>query len=183
MRGSAPELPRTLQTERLLLRPFEFGDVEAVFSYASDEEWARYLPVPQPYLHEHAEEFVARQRLKDWAVQPGWALILGSEVVGCVDVTFEFEHGRASLGYSLSRPVWGQGLMTESVRAVVGQAFEVHSDLNRVQAWADERNVASRRVLEKVGMKLEGILRDHSVVRSDVISDAWYAVLRSEWGC
>lgn len=49
-----PELPQVIETERLVLRPFRFEDVDDVFAYASNEEWGRYLPVPYPYERVHA---------------------------------------------------------------------------------------------------------------------------------
>lgn len=55
------EIPETLLTARLRLRPWRLGDADDAFKYASDEEWGRYLPVPRPYAKAHAEEFVARQ--------------------------------------------------------------------------------------------------------------------------
>lgn len=70
-----------IDTARLRLRPFGLQDVEAVLSYATDPEWARYLPVPQPYLREHAEQFVASQVLLDRERHPTWAI----EYVGVVN--------------------------------------------------------------------------------------------------
>jgi [ribosomal protein S5]-alanine N-acetyltransferase len=181
MNADGRDLPRRIETDRLLLRPFQLSDVEDVFAYASDKEWARYLPVPQPYLREHAEEFVAQQRLKDWSVRPTWAVVLEDQVVGGVDLTLQLDHRRASLGYALARPQWSKGLTTEATRTVISKAYEVHGDLNRIQAWADSRNGASRRVLEKLGMTLEGVLRENSVMHGEPVDDAWYGVLRSEW--
>ena len=74
--------PVELRTERLLLRPFKLDDVEDVFTYASDPEWARYLPVSQPYARQHAEEFVAQRVLASWDTNPVWALVLAGRVIG-----------------------------------------------------------------------------------------------------
>ncbi|MGH3350681.1 MAG: GNAT family N-acetyltransferase, partial [Nocardioides sp.] len=85
----------------------------------------------------------------------------------------------ASLGYCLGRPAWGQGYATEAVGALLGWAFDA-LDLNRVQAEADTRNPASARVLEKLGFRLEGTLREDCVVNGDV-SDSWvFGLLRRE---
>lgn len=165
----------------MLLRPFEQRDVDAVLAYATDEEWARYLPVPQPYLREHADEFISSQLSTDWTTKPAWAIIKDGVALGGVNVSLQIERRSASIGYSLARPEWGKGLTTEAVHAVIGVAFGSLPDLNRIQAWADERNGASRRVMEKVGMSFEGVLRDRSVVRGELISDAFYSILRSEW--
>lgn len=72
-------LPRELLTERLELRAFELRDARDVFRYARDPEWARFLPVPQPYLREHAEAFVEAQVRLDWCAHLAWAICLLGE--------------------------------------------------------------------------------------------------------
>ena len=67
-------LPDILETARLRLRPFRLRDVDAVLAYAMDPEWARYLPVPQPYTPADAEQFLAGQVLLDREVHPAWAI-------------------------------------------------------------------------------------------------------------
>ena len=62
--------PTELRTERLHLRPFQLEDVDDVFEYASDPEWAPYLPIPQPYQRHDAEEFIAKQVLASWGNEP-----------------------------------------------------------------------------------------------------------------
>ena len=60
-------IPDRIESPRLVLRPWRIDDVDAVFAYAAAPEWARYLPVPQPYTRRHAEEFLARKVLADRA--------------------------------------------------------------------------------------------------------------------
>ncbi len=60
-------------------------------------------------------------------------------------------------------------------------AFDGLTFLNRVEAWANVENVASCRVLEKLGMAREGVLRERGFIRGSKVSEAWYGVLRSEW--
>jgi ribosomal-protein-alanine N-acetyltransferase len=67
------------------------------------------------------------------------------------------------------------------VGAVVDAAFRAHPELNRIQARADDRNLASQRVMAKLGMRKEGVLRQRKVERGEVIDEAWWAILRSEW--
>jgi RimJ/RimL family protein N-acetyltransferase len=69
-------LPNIIETKRLRLRPIGFQDVEALLSYTTDPEWARYLPIPQPYTTEHAEQFIANQVLLDRERHPAWAIAL-----------------------------------------------------------------------------------------------------------
>jgi hypothetical protein len=78
----------------------------------------------------------------------------------------------------------GRGLATEAARAVISQAFEVYPDLVRVRATADAGNVRSHRVLEKVGMVREEVLRQNRLVRGELLDEVWYGILgRSAWVC
>ena len=87
---------------------------------------------------------------------------------------------RASLGYCLFQAAWGSGYATEAAHALLRWAFDA-LDLNRVQAEADTRNLASARVLEKLGFVREGTLREDCIVDGDV-SDSWvFGLLRRDW--
>jgi ribosomal-protein-alanine N-acetyltransferase len=174
-------LPRTIRTPRLTLRPFELRDVEARLAYCSDAEWARYFPIAQPYTRRDAEEFVAQRQLDDWGNDPAWwAADLGGELIGHVGLWPDLVNRHAEVGYAIARPRWGQGFATEAVSAVVNAVFTT-TDLERVYARADIRNVASRRVLVKVGMDQVGEVRDNRVVHGLRVDDAFYAVLKSDW--
>ena len=87
-----------LKTERLLLRPFEFKDVEDVLGYASDPEVARYVPMPQPYTRDDAVEFVARQVLADWSSRPLFAIVFEHHVVGGIGLRINESHGHRRVG-------------------------------------------------------------------------------------
>jgi [ribosomal protein S5]-alanine N-acetyltransferase len=155
--------------------------VDDVHAYADDEEWARYLPVPHPYPREHAEQFIARQVLLDRDVHSSWATVFKGRVIGGINIRFFEEHRVAGIGWSISRPAWGQGLATEAAGAVMGAAFAGHDGLNRIEATADLRNLASQRVMEKLGMTREGVLRQSRVEKGELVDVAYYSVLRLEW--
>ena len=90
------------------------------------------------------------------------------------------DYRSASLGYCFDDAVWGHGYATEAARVLLRWAFDT-LDLNRVQAETDTRNVASARVLEKLGFVREGTLRENCVVNGEV-SDSWvYGLIRREW--
>lgn len=177
-----PALPETLETARLVLRPWALADVDAVYAYARDEEWSRFLHmVPRPYTRLHAERFVARQILFDRASHPTWAVTLGGIPIGGVNLRMLAEHRLAELGYSIARAHWGRGIGTEAAGAALDAAFETWPELRRVRAFADARNTGSRRVLEKLGMTLEGVLRQNRIERGEALDEAWYGILRAEW--
>ena len=92
----------------------------------------------------------------------------------------ERHFSQASLGYCFLDSAWGQGYATETVRALLEWAFET-LDINRVQSETDTRNLASARVLEKLGFLREGTLREDCVVL-DEVSDSWvYGLIRGDW--
>jgi [ribosomal protein S5]-alanine N-acetyltransferase len=170
-----------IKTERLLLRPFRIQDAEDVFAYASDEAWLRYLPLSVPYTRGDADRFLATQILLDRQEHPAWAIELQGKVAGGVNLRFLFDHRVAELGYAIARPLWGQGLTTEASRAVLGAAFEHYPELHRVRARADARNLGSIRVMEKLGMRREGLLREDRLARGEFIDEVIYGLLRREW--
>jgi len=153
-----------------------------VFAYAQDPEWSRYLrELPRPYTRIDAEHFIAGQVLLDRVVHPSWAVERQARVIGGINVSFNFDNAACEVGYSIAREQWNQGFCTEAAGAVIDACFTTHPGLNRVFARADERNQASQRVMAKVGMTKEGVLRQSKVERGETIDEAWWAILRSEW--
>ncbi len=174
-------LPELIETDRLILRPYSLKDVEDVLAYASDADWARYLPVPQPYTRADAENFLAGLLLQDPKKRVPWAIEHVGSAIGGTNIRFDFENHVGTLGYSVARRHWGKGLATEAVGAVIDESFSTYPDLNRIQASADERNAGSLRVMEKLGMVREGVLRQDQYVRGKFRNTVWCGLLRSEW--
>jgi RimJ/RimL family protein N-acetyltransferase len=173
--------PNIIETARLRLRPFRLRDVDEVLGYATDPEWARYLPVPQPYTPVEAEKFIAAQVLRDRAVHPAWAIEHARAVMGGMNLRFHFDHHVGEMGYSIARSDWGRGLATAAARAVMAAAFTAYASLTRIRAMADARNLGSLRVMEKLGMVREGGLRQNRLVRGEYIDAVWCGVLRPDW--
>ena len=171
----------TLQTERLVLRPVSVDDVDDVLAYAADAEWSRYFnTVPQPYARPDAEAWVASCILAEWSTNPRFGVELEGRMIGEVELRIDEESGVGELGYSAARAQWGKGITTEAVRAVIEYGF-AEMRLDKVFARADERNKASIRVMEKVGMTYEGTLRAHRIVRGERVDDVCYGLLRAEF--
>jgi len=149
--------------------------------YATDPVWARYLPVTLTYSRVDAEKFVASQVLLNRETHPAWAISLDGSMIGGINLRFEFEQRIAQVGYGIARNQWGKGIVSEAAHAVFDAAFSTHSELHRIRAFADARNKGSRRVMEKLGMVPEGILRQNRIVRGEFVDDATYGILRNEW--
>ena len=179
----AEEQP-VLQTERLTLRRFRLTDVDDVLAYANDEEWQRYLlPLPYPYERVHGEQFVAKSFLRDWKSKPAFAIVLDDTVIGGINLSIDKNHQTAEMGYGIARKHWGNGYATEAAHAVVDWAFETFC-LAKIYAYAIVDNNRSWRVMERIGMTREGLLRKEAPDgrdpnrRRDAV---YYGILREEW--
>ncbi|EGD43289.1 acetyltransferase, GNAT family [Nocardioidaceae bacterium Broad-1] len=172
----------TLRTSRLLLRPFTEADAEPLYELQSDAHVLRYWDSPPWTERTRADQFIARShQMAEEGSSARVAIERDSAFLGwCTLNSWNPEFRSASLGYCLGEAAWGQGFATEAAGALLAWAFDT-LDLNRVQAEADTRNAPSARVLEKLGFRLEGTLREDCVVNGDV-SDSWvFGLLRREW--
>ena len=176
---------REMTTPRLVLRPFEPDDVDDLFEYAKDPDWAEYLPdsVPQPYTRRNAEEFIARQMLASPDVQSSWAIVLDGTGIGGVTLNIDSRHETGEIHYALAKTHWGRGFMPEAAGAVVDWGFG-RRGLVKISTQIDVANRQSRRVVEKLGMRREGVsLSHHKDPRPDHprIDRVYYGLLREEW--
>ncbi|MCE1177786.1 MAG: GNAT family N-acetyltransferase [Micrococcales bacterium] len=174
----------TLTTERLTLRPVREQDRDAIVAIQSDAAALEFWDEPAWVDPARFERFLARSREmaeRDEGVRLAVVDNDSAEVVGwCALNDWNLTFRSVRLGYSMARRVWGQGRGTEAAQALVGWAF-TDLGVNRVQAEADTRNIASGRILEKLGFTLEGTLREDCVVNG-VVSDSWvFGLLRREW--
>jgi RimJ/RimL family protein N-acetyltransferase len=101
-------------------------------------------------------------------------------LVGAVGLTVQTQHKRAELGYWIGKPWWGQGYCTEAGCAVLNFAFRTLR-LNRVLAYHLSRNPPSGRVMQKLGMRHEGHLRQHAKKWNKFEDVELYALLRCDW--
>jgi [ribosomal protein S5]-alanine N-acetyltransferase len=173
--------PDQIHTTRLILRPFSIGDADALWDYSGDAEWGQYQGLAQPYTREAADRFLAGVLLRDRQLQPTWAMTMGGAVIGIVSLKFEAEHRIAVLGYGVHKQHWGKGLCVEAASAAIDQAFEKCSPLQRIRAHTDARNAGSIRVLQKLKFKHEGTLRSNGFFGGELVDEAVFGLLRTEW--
>ncbi len=177
------DLP-TVQTRRLLLRKLRMDDAADIFEYGRDPEVTRHLMWDPHRTIDDSREFLhwVLELYRRGEVAP-WGIELRTEgrVVGTIGYHYwNRQHARAELGYSLARPYWGQGLMTEAARAAVDFGFRVMG-LNRVEARCVPENTASARVMVKCGMRYEGTLREMDFRKGTFDDMLIYSILRREW--
>lgn len=164
-----------LRTSRLQLRPFRVEDVPAVHAYASDPEVVRYMDWG-PNTFAETEAFVSAAVNPIDGVHP-FAVEHAGALIGAVELRVTAAaHRRGEFGYVLAASAWGHGYATEAAGAVLAYAFD-KIELHRVAATCDPANLASRRVLEKIGMKCEGHLRDYLYIRGEKRDRLLFAAL------
>ena len=173
-----------LETHRLVLRPFRIGDAEDMFAnWASDPEVTRFLTWPA-----HSSVEVTRMVLNSWIPRYedggffNWAIELKEtgRVIGNISVVRLDENvDAAELGYCMSRALWGRGIMPEALRAVIDYLFDT-AGLNRIAACHDVNNPKSGRVMDKAGMKAEGVQRGAGRNNQGICDHIWHAILRSD---
>jgi RimJ/RimL family protein N-acetyltransferase len=161
-------LPEVIDTARLHLRKPLIEDAHEVFrNYGCDPQATRFLTWPTHRAVEDAfEAMLARLAHWEQGTEFSWSITPPGDsgcVMGMISAAPDARRAWTwSLGYVLGGQWWGQGYMTETVRAVVAEIF-AKPGVQRVWAWVDEENYASMRVLEKAGFQREGILRRWSL--------------------
>ncbi|MFE6489370.1 GNAT family N-acetyltransferase, partial [Streptomyces sp. NPDC057757] len=174
----------TLHTARLRLRPFTDTDADSLFALHSNTHVMRYWDSPLWTDRARAERFIATCRtMADERTGARLAIDRASDRTfagWCVLTDWNPDYRSASLGYCLTETMWGNGYATEAAHTLLQWAFDTH-DLNRIQAETDTRNLASARVLEKLGFTREGTLRENCIVNGQV-SDSWiFGLIRRQW--
>ena len=176
------KFPERIETERLMLRIPRMDDAPAIFAgWTQDKEVIRYLTWRPHQRIQETEAFIQRC-LSAWEHETRFPYVItlneSGEVIGMIDP--HIEGSRVGIGYGAARAHWGKGYVTEATRAIIDWAFQQPS-IYRVYATTDVENVASQRVLEKVGMQCEGILRKYILHPniSDVPRDSYmYAIVK-----
>jgi RimJ/RimL family protein N-acetyltransferase len=150
-----------LETERLLLREFDEGDVAPFYLMGSDPAVIRYTGDPAGGLTslEHALEVLRSRPLADYRNHGygRWACVLkaSGEVIGFAGLKYLADMQEVDIGYRLLPAYWGQGLATEAARAVLDYG-RTRLGLGRIIGLVDPENVASVRILEKLGLTPDG---------------------------
>lgn len=137
--------------------------------------------LPYPYTEQDGANFISDMLSADENETFAFAITVDDKVVGSIGV---FRQGNihrltAELGYYIAEEYWGRGIMTEAVRQICEYVFD-KSDIIRIYAEPFEYNIASCRVLEKVGFQYEGTLRNNAVKNGKIIDMKMYSMLKKE---
>lgn len=178
--------PVLLSSASVILREVEFDDAQPAFRWGSDPEFFRFLPFDPVRTISEEQKFVDGViRVTRSAPRKDYHLAITlrdtAEMVGLVNLRITSErHRSAELGFGLDHAARGRGLATEAARVIIDFGFQVLG-LHRVTAGHHPDNVASRRVVQRLGMKYEGRLRENLLAHGEWRDSLVYAVLEHEW--
>jgi RimJ/RimL family protein N-acetyltransferase len=173
----------TLSTPHLILRALRPSDRDDLYAYASDPEIDRFTPWRhyQSLAEARADldEFLAeyeRDGLGAWGIEHS----ADHRLIGIATFSPPHpHHRRVELGYTIARTYWGQGYATEAAQALVRFGLD-HMQLVRIEAVCLPENIASARVLQKIGMQYEGLLHSYQIWRGQPCDLQMYAMSKTD---
>ncbi|WP_017415868.1 GNAT family N-acetyltransferase [Clostridium tunisiense] len=172
-----------INTERLNLREIKQEDRESIYKILSDFEVIRYdtfelftnIKQAEDMINWFNEAFKQKQ-----AIFWGISLKNSPEIIGFCKCEIEIPKVRADFGYDLNTKYWSKGIITEALSAIMNFTFN-ELDVNRIEATVSTENIASIKVLKKLGFTQEGILRERSYWRGSYYDMIMLSILKSEY--
>ena len=158
-------MPFRIESERLYIRPWEAGDRPALTRFVNDADMMRYISAGQAWDEARIDALFARQAgfLERYGCCVGPVVLKETgQVVGMGGIQPQDKSGFYEFAWWIWKDYWNRGLATEIARAMLRHAFEVMK-LPRVVAVADVPNAASIRVMQKLGMRYEGVRNAHDL--------------------
>ena len=174
-----------LETERFGLRKLELSDAESLFTILADEEVTRFyddeafteISQAKAQIQAWANGFDERRSIRWGIVRREDDIVIGT----CGYYGFNVWHRRGSLGFELARSYWRQGIMTEALEAIIAFGFN-EVGLNRIQAVVMPGNEGSEKLLEKLGFRREGVLREYeNWGKKGFVDVLMFSLLRHEY--
>lgn len=177
-------VPETITTARLVLRAPKIADVPAFFKMGSDDRVSRYVLWDTHRTQSESRDILAGIIRRNRQGGPfTWMVVRQSDSrpIGTIGFVWTSnEHMSAEIGYSFAYDTWGQGYATEALKAFIDHAFSVYQ-YERLEGQHDKDNPASGRVLEKAGMRAEGLLRKRLINKGRHIDTVLFAIVREDW--
>ena len=165
------------------IRKWELSDAKDLAAALSNKKVQDNLRdgLPYPYTEQDGKEFISAMLSADENETFAFAITVDNMVIGSIGI---FRQGNihrqtAELGYYIAEEYWGKGIMAEAVKQICEYVFG-NSDIIRIYAEPFAYNIASCRVLEKVGFQYEGTLRSNAVKNGKVIDMEMYSLLKAE---
>jgi len=173
--------PTEITAGRLHLRPYIEADIDAVYACCQDPDIQRWTTVPVRYLRAHAQGYVERNTVDGWRAGTGNSFAVVDSVSNALLASIglvRFEEGNklAEVGYWTNPDARGKGVATQALQVLARWAF-AELGVERLEWLAEVGNVGSRRVAEKAGFTVEGLLRQKLISRDGSRVDAWIGAL------
>lgn len=177
------EFTKTIETERLILRKCTLDDVNDIFDYMRREKVAKYLSWKPHKSIAETKDFLNNIVLPNYEEESyRWYIELKEEskIIGHIRVTsFNKAKKFADLGWAISDDYWGKGIMPEAGRAVLEYLKEI--GFVRIEARHKVENINSGKVMQKIGMKFEGVLRKSGLCNNgDLVDSAVYSYIKDQ---
>ncbi len=179
-----PPTQPTLENDRLLLRPLSTEDAPALSAIGNDEEVAKKLSsMPYLYTLQKASAFIAQTK-NDYkeGEEAHFAIVKKADVqlTGVISIDLSWEHNHGTIDYWLGKEYWGKGYATEAAATILRFAFE-ELKLYRVTSHHFHTNMASGKVMQKIGMQREGRRRGHFKKDGNYLDILDYGILCDEY--
>lgn len=167
------------------MRALSLRDARDVFAYASDPDVARYTTWDAHLRIEDSRRFlrtVMQMRALGQAVPWGVVDLETGRLIGTAGYVWWRPDGRrAEVGYAIARSHWNRGLVTEAMEEILRFGWQ-HMDLHRIEARCLVQNASSERVMQKLAMQFEGVLRGQIFIKGQFRDVKLYAILRTDIG-
>ncbi len=172
----------TLETERLWLRQTIEEDAEAVFAIFCDPKVTQFHNL-DTFTHLNQAIEVIERRARGFIGRRGirWAIARKPDnyVIGSCGLSWDREANAAEVGYELASQFWRQGMMSEALRAILNYGFEMEG-VHLVSAEVMLGNVASQRLLEKLGFQSQGIMKQRGFCKGEYHDLEQFILMKSQ---
>lgn len=172
-----------LETDRLILRQVTNDDAKSLLTYFSDTDVMRYYGLePFKSIDDALDEILWYKSIFEKRTGIRWGISLkGSDkIIGsCGFFNRAVEHSRTEIGYELSKEYWGKGIAGEALESVVKYGFQ-NLQLERIEALVEPANLASLKLLDRIGFEKEGLLRHYEFTCGKFDDLYIYSILKSD---
>jgi [ribosomal protein S5]-alanine N-acetyltransferase len=179
-----PMIFPTLNTDRFILRKIELTDAQEMFNYFSKDEVTKYYDLDSFTEISQASELINRFATRfeqNKGIRWGIAEKDSNKLIGsCGYHNWEKEHFKAEIGFEITPAYWRKGVMSEVIQPILQFGFE-QMELNRIEAFYDPENTASKKTLEKAGFIFEGVLRKAAFEKGRFCDAAVCSILKEEY--
>lgn len=178
--------PMIWETDRLILRPLQHIDLRLFVQYRSDPEIAKFQYWDIPYTEEKAAKLIEEMNRIQPGTQGEWyqiAIELKTihQLIGdCAFCILAEDSQQAEIGFTLARQYQGKGYATEAMKRLLDYLFG-EMNLHRVRAICHVDNLASAKLLQRLGMRREAHFVENIWFKGEWISEYWYGILQREW--